>query len=151
MYIMQLRNSLIMLQLNISFIIIRSMNRKTLGLFAIPVIAAIMIVAGASTQLAIADPDGSNPQSAGIARDFGCGLFDGEGNLVITNTSHSVVTSDGSSNLKCSAQVAPPSSGHAEVLEGFGCGTLGGFTTDSHNVVSKSGKAKLSCHLEGTD
>ena len=126
------------------------MNRKTLGLFAIPVIAAIMIGAGASTQLAIADPDGSNPQSAGIARDFGCNLFDGEGNVVPADKSHSVVTSDGASNLKCSAQVAPPSSGHAEVLEGFPCGTLAGLTTDSHNVVSKSGKAKLTCTIEGT-
>ena len=127
------------------------MNRKTLGLFAIPVIATIMIVAGASTQLAIADPDGSNPQSAGITRDFACGLFDGEGNLVITTISQSVVTSDGASNLKCSAQVDPPLSGHAEVLEGFLCSTLGGFTNDSHNVVSKSGKAKLTCHVEGID
>jgi len=147
---MQLGSSLIMKQLNITFIIIRSMKTKTLGLFAIPVIAAIMIGVGASTQLAIADPDGSNPQSAGITRDFGCSLFDGEGNIVPATASHSVVTSDGSSNLKCSAQVAPPSSGHAEVLEGFLCGTLAGLTTDSHNVVSKSGKAKLSCQVEGT-
>ena len=126
------------------------MKTKTLGLFAIPVIAAIMITSGISAQLAIADPDGSNPQSAGIARDFGCLLFDGEGNLVLADKSHSVVTSDGATNLKCSGQVTPPSSGHAEVTEGFGCNTLAGFTTDTHNVVSKSGKAKISCQIEGT-
>ena len=127
------------------------MKTKTLGLFAIPVIAAIMIGAGASTQLAIADPDGSNPQSAGITRDFGCSIFDGDGNLVGANgATLSVLTSDGSSNLRCTGDVTPPSSGHTEVMEGFLCGTAAGLTTDSHSIVTKNGKSKLSCHVEGT-
>ncbi len=127
------------------------MKRKTLGLFAIPVIATIMIVAGASTQLAIADPDGSNPQSAFITRDFGCGLFDGEGNVVTADSSHAVVTSDGSGNMKCTAKgVTPPPSVHAEVLEGFLCSTPAGVTTDTISVVTPKGKSTLSCQVEGT-
>ena len=80
------------------------MKTKTLGLFAIPVIAAIMIGAGASTQLAIADPDGQG-ESAFISRDFGCGLFDGNGGFVITfDGTLSVVTHGQTAILKCQIQ-----------------------------------------------
>ena len=123
------------------------MKTKTLGLFAIPVIAAIMIGAGASAQLAMADPDGTNPQSASIIRDQGCYLFDGDGNLVHADANHAVITQSGKTTLKCTADVAAPSSGHAEVQKGFECGTNLGFTTDSHSVVSASGKSTLICRV----
>jgi len=127
------------------------MKTKTLGLFAIPVIAAIMIGAAASAQLAIADPDGSNPQSAFIFRDLGCGLFDGNGNGVTADASHAVITSDGAGNLKCTAKgVTPPPDGKALVMEGFLCGTPAGLTSDTHSIVTPNGMSKLSCMVEGT-
>lgn len=124
------------------------MKTKTLGLFAIPVIAAIMIGAGASTQLAIAYPDGSNPQSAFISRDFGCGMFDGNGDFVLaTDGTLSVVTHGQTAILKCQVFGVPNDTGDAVVTTGFNCGTFLGPTTNSRNVVSEDGNATLICKV----
>ena len=124
------------------------MKTKTLGLFAIPVIAAIMIGVGASAQLAIADPDGSNPQSASISKDFGCGVIDGNGIGFFTpDGTISVVTHGATSILKCQASGAPNDTGRAVVISGFGCGTFLGFTTDTLNVVSEDGNVTLICRV----
>lgn len=93
---------------------------------------------GASTALAA---------SAEINKDFSCALFDGNGNLVVTDQSHSVVTQSGNSTLKCSADVTPPRSGQAAHFSGFGCNTFLGFTNDSRETVSASGKATLTCRV----
>jgi len=106
-----------------------------------------MISTGISAQLAAADPDGSNPNSAFIIRDLGCSMSDGDGNLVFADTDHSVITTSGKNNFRCQATVAPPSSGHAEVRRGFGCDTDLGFTTKTHSVVSDLGDATLTCHF----
>jgi len=123
------------------------MKTKTLGLFAIPVIAAIMIGAGASAQLAMADPDGTNPQSATITRDLGCLLFDGNDALVFADADKVVVTSSGKATLKCSGDVTPPPDGKAHVMKGFVCSTPLGFTTNSHSTVSASGHSTLTCRV----
>jgi len=122
------------------------MNRE-LGISAIFSIAAIMIGAGISTQMVAADPDGSNPQAAMITRDFGCLLFDGNDTLVAGDSSKAVVTSSGKHNVKCQADVTPPPDGKARVLEGFLCNAFGVLTTDTHSVVSPSGKATLTCRV----
>ena len=125
----------------------KPMTRQKIALFSIPVIAVMMISTGISAQLAAADPDGSNPNSAIIIRDLGCLLFDGEGNQVAADTDHSVITVSGKNNFKCQATVAPPSSGHAEVMKGFTCITDLGPTTLSRNVVSDEGDVTLTCHF----
>jgi len=107
----------------------------------------MMISTGISAQLAAADPDGSNPNSAFIIRDLGCVLFDGDGNLVAADTDHSVITTSGKNNFRCQATVAPPSSGHAEIMRGFSCFTDLGFTTNSLSVVSDLGDATMTCHF----
>ena len=85
--------------------------------------------------------------SATITKDFGCGMFDGNGGFVISDASHSVVTSSGNSTLKCSAKDVPNSTGGSVKFEGFGCNTFAGFTTDSREIVSTSGNATLTCQV----
>ena len=124
------------------------MKTKTIGLFAIPVFAAIMIVAGVSTHLALADPDGSNPNSASISRDAGCSLFDGEGNSVSADGSISIVTHGPTTTLICHADTGVPTpDGKAAVQSGFLCGTYLGITTDTHSTVTPDGLSTLVCRV----
>jgi len=124
------------------------MKTKTIGLFALPVIAAIMIGAGTSMQLAAADPDGSNPNSASITRDAGCALFDGNGNLTIADGSLSIVTNGPTTTVICQADTGVPTpDGKADVMRGFDCGTFLGLTTDTHSVVTPDGKSTLVCRV----
>ncbi len=123
------------------------MTKTKLGLFAIPFIATIMISAGISAQWAAADPDGSNPQSAMIIRDFGCLLFNGNDVLVFADSSKTVITDSGKRNLKCQGDVLAPSDGKAHVLKGFPCNANGVLTTDTHSTVSAAGKSTLICKV----
>ena len=124
------------------------MINKKLAFMAIPVIAAIMIGTGASTQLAIADPDGSNPQSAFILKDFGCGVFDGDGNVIPTSEGTiSVVTNGPTTILKCQASGIPNTTGSAQTFKGFLCNTFLGATTDTSGVTSKGGEATIICRI----
>ena len=115
--------------------------RRLIILFALVTLFGVMTVG-----VAQADPDGSNPNSASISRDFGCNVFDGDGNLVFTTGSLSIVTSSGHTTLKCSADVEN-TTGKAQVMKGFGCNTFLGFTTNSHSTVSASGKSTLTCRV----
>jgi len=81
-----------------------------------------------------------------VINDFGCGLMDGDGNFAFADASHAVVTSSGNSTLKCSATVAN-SQGKAVNYNDFLCGTPLGLTTDSHETVSASGQATLTCKV----
>ncbi|GAA4744209.1 hypothetical protein [Flavisolibacter ginsenosidimutans] len=81
-----------------------------------------------------------------IANDFTCGLIDGDGNFAFADASHTVITSSGNSVLKCSATV-PNSTGKAVNYNDFLCGTFIGLTTDSHETVSASGQATLTCKV----
>ena len=85
--------------------------------------------------------------AASINKDFTCGMFDGDGGFVVTDASHSVVTSSGNSTLKCSAKGVANSTGGSVKYEGFGCNTFLGFTTDSREIVSTSGNATLTCQV----
>jgi len=108
--------------------------------------AALLFGAGlVTTGAASADPG----NGAFIARDFGCGLSDGNGGFAFTDTSHSVINVS-NSVTKCSTTVTPSVTGHAVNYSGFGCGVElrdGTFVTtfDSHETVSASGQATLTC------
>ncbi|WP_426671116.1 hypothetical protein ACPPVU_07750 [Mucilaginibacter sp. McL0603] len=83
---------------------------------------------------------------AAVINDFGCGMFDGNGNFVFTDMSHAVVTSSGNGMIRCEATVGN-TTGQAVVYSGFECGTFAGVTTQSHETVSASGQATLICHF----
>src|SRR5579864_6580960 len=85
-------------------------------------LASAMLLTGvvlATTGAAGADPGNGN--GAFISNDFGCGLFDGNGVLVFTDTSHSV-RNVSNSVTKCSATVTPSATGQAVTYSGFVCG-----------------------------
>lgn len=82
-----------------------------------------------------------------------CGLLDGNGKIVLTNSSHSVVTQSANGNrvLKCSVK-GVASTGRAVHFDfnntGLKCdvGILEiKLTANWHNKVSKSGNATLTC------
>jgi hypothetical protein len=112
-------------------------------------LAVVPLLAGAVT-LATAGVASADPvNGAYIANDFGCGLGDGNGVLVFTDTSHSVINVS-NSVTKCAATVTPSATGKAVVVSGFGCGVElrdGTFVTtdDSRETVSASGQATLTC------
>ena len=64
----------------------------------------------------------------------------------------STSSSNGNINLTCSADVPPPISGRSEVFSfsntGELCNVSGNPTEDWHQIVSASGKARLSCHFK---
>ena len=113
--------------------------RRLIILFALVALFGVMMVG-----VAQADPDGSNPNSASISRDFACGLFDGDGNVVLADGSLAIETSSNHATLKSSADVAN-TTGTAQVQRGFACSEL---TTDTHSTVSASGKSTLTCQLD---
>jgi hypothetical protein len=119
---------------------------RKLVLFA-SLVAAMVALGVSGVGTAGADPGNGN--GAFIANDFGCGLGDGNGVLVFTDTSHSIINVN-NSVTKCSATVAPSVTGHAVTSSGFPCGVElrnGTFvaTTDSRETVSASGQATLTC------
>ncbi len=99
---------------------------------------------------------------AAVIIDFdGCSLLNGDGNAVVLTDQAVTITAQSNQdnyNQICTADVAPPSTGHAAV---FNTDNTGGAecaivinadretvsTTDWHEVVSASGKAKLLCHF----
>lgn len=86
---------------------------------------------------------------AGITKDFGCNVFDGYGGLVTTYESINVTNHGGNTTLVCKATDVPTPGGSAIVTSGMACNTIGGgFTTDSHNVVSPNGNATLRCQVK---
>lgn len=121
-------------------------NKNILKTSSILSIAALMFAA-LSTQVATADPSGSNPKSATITRDAGCFLFDGNDALVFASKDKAVVTNSGRTVLKCQADVTPPPDGKAHVMTGFDCYAAGTLTTNTHSIVSASGKSTLTCRV----
>ncbi len=76
--------------------------RRLITLLALATMFGVMMVG-----VAQADPDGSNPNSAFIRRDFKCALFDGYGDIVKIDGdgSLSIVANRHHTTLKCSADV----------------------------------------------
>lgn len=115
---------------------------------AVMVVASLTAALGCVGVLGASPAFAHSPKAARINKDLTCVLLDGNGNPVLTNRSHSVVTSSGNTTLKCSVKhVTPSSTGHAAHFKGFGCFTLIGFTTDSRETVSASGNATLTCRM----
>jgi hypothetical protein len=87
----------------------------------------------------------SATEGAVVINDFGCGMMDGDGNFVYTEASHAVITPSNNTTLKCSVTGVANSTGKAVNYKDFLCGTPLGLTTDSHETVSASGNATLTC------
>lgn len=83
--------------------------------------------------------------------DFGCNLLDGNKNPVSTDRSHAVVTSSGTSMLKCQVENVPNDTGRAVQWDyantNLLCSTYGGLTEDWKITVSASGQATLTCKV----
>jgi len=86
--------------------------------------------------------------AAGIDKDFGCTVFDGNGNAYFSNDGISVVNNGGNTLLVCKAKDAPNDTGMAVRFVGFGCNTYGGFTLESSNLVSADGNVTLRCEIK---
>ena len=80
----------------------------------------------------------------------GCGLLTESG--FASGDVHQVATSSANGNIKvsCSTDLEPTSTGRSIIYNydntGMLCTALGNPTDDWHQVISRSGKAKLTCH-----
>ena len=120
--------------------------RRLITLLALATMFGVMMVG-----VAQADPDGSNPNSAFIRRDFKCALFDGYGDIVKIDGdgSLSIVANRHHTTLKCTADVENWT-GKSQVQRGFLCNTHLGHTYDSHSIVSANGKSTLTCRMKAS-
>ena len=84
--------------------------------------------------------------AAGVQKDFGCGMFDGYGNFLVTFESINVTNHGGNTTLVCKATDVPTPG--VVKTTGFPCGTGGGLTTNSVNHVSAGGNATLRCQVK---
>jgi hypothetical protein len=98
--------------------------------------------------------------------EISCSVFDGNGDIKEINNPaiggdamvQAVLTPSGNSKISCSGSLpldAAPALGRAVVWDfestGIMCSTTYGLTTDWHNVVTKSGRVTLTCHVtDGT-
>ena len=121
-------------------------------LIAATLVAAIVVFLAISGggQVAKADNNG-----ASVFKDFGCGLFDGDGGFAFTTVgTHSVEITNGNRITVCKASDVPNSTGKAVHWDfdnkGVLCGVAGGATSQWDETVSASGEATLRCHLNGS-
>jgi hypothetical protein len=82
---------------------------------------------------------------ATVTKEFGCVIISADSGLsadVFTTESHTVTTPSGNTNFICHFEV--PEALQGEVgkgtikNQGFGCGTLAGFTTNTKAVTNKN-------------
>ena len=110
----------------------------------------VLLIAGALCVIGANRVSAARMDAAVHIDDFACGLFDGNGALVITNDSSVVITSSGNGNLNCQADVTPSATGKAVHYDfdstGLLCGTINGATDKWHETVSANGNATISCH-----
>jgi hypothetical protein len=108
-----------------------------LTLSAVALVASLSVSTRASSAGAI------------VIKDELCGLFDGDGGVVMGSGSIQVTNQGGFSLLKCSVKNVPNSTGRAVRYDfastGMPCGTANGSTEDWQEVVSASGNATLTC------
>ena len=116
------------------------MKTKTIGLFAFPVLAAIMI--GSAIMPAFAENN-----AATVIKDVGCFLAEADGGPAVTTESLVVSNNGGVTVLKCWFDDVPNDTGKAKNFSGFLCGTPFGITTDTKSTVSASGQAVLTCKI----
>ena len=129
------------------------MNRKQiLSAITISALSAILLAWAPTTAYAGADPPFG--MRADILNDFNCGVpgADAGGNIIfggITTDSKEVTANSktGVVVLKCKLKGGVNDSGVDQEFFGFGCGTTGGFTTDTHASVSAEGNIMMTCKL----
>jgi len=121
------------------------MSPKKYGLFAIPVIAAIMIGSAIAPVYA---------EAAVITKDAGCVLFDGDGNLVAPPGKDVRVTTNsaaGTTKTSCMAKDVANDTGKTQKFNfdntGIQCLADGVSTENWHAVVTRSGVSILTCHF----
>ncbi len=127
---------------------------------ALSVLAAAVVVVSAKSS-ALADAP------AVVITDTPCLFLDGNGFLALASESQAVVTDSGNSKITCTGQVTPSSSAQGAVHWNFDntgrlCSTSRGLflpthhrppfpvTRDWEEVVTPSGQATLSCHINGS-
>lgn len=82
----------------------------------------------------------------------GCWMFSEFG--FVRGDVHQVSTSSANGNIKvsCSQDLEPTSTGRSVIYNfdntGIMCGALGNPTDDWHQVISRNGQAKLTCHYK---
>ena len=117
------------------------MRRKFQGLAVVVAAAALLAMV---PSLGLAAP-------ATVVNDAGCVMYDGNFNLVVlTFDSLSVGTASDNCNstIQCKASgVTPSDTGKTVKFNGFVCSTGFGLTTQTQEVVTKSGHASLVCHV----
>jgi len=111
---------------------------------------AILLAVGAITLVA---PSLANAEAAVVVTDAGCGMLDGDGNFVASESSLSVTTNSANCNgtLTCKAKGVTNTAG-TTVKFNFAstdllCSTPAGLTEQWQEVVTKSGQASLVCHV----
>ena len=118
-----------------------------------------LLLASAAALFALAAPMAHAARAVVINPAGGCGLADGNGNLVFTTDSKAVVTQNNNSNtmFQCQADVPPSASGSAARLDfastGIFCGVYTShgldITEQWHETISASGQATLICLVTG--
>ena len=98
---------------------------------------------------ALAADDNANDNAAVRIEDAACLFLDGNGDVAVANTSHTVITNPGTLVLICHEPNVPNDTGRAVRWNfentGGTCGTLAGTTEDWTLVITPSGRATLTC------
>jgi len=93
------------------------------------------------------------PNSAVVIHDFGCNVFDGDGNLTFTEGTVNVVTYKGVGHIICKAKGVANSTGKAVHWDfestNVPCNIIGlGLTNNWKATISAKGNSSLVCHLK---
>jgi len=116
--------------------------KVSIKLFA-PLCAICLLTSGS----VLADPAGVTIE------DDHCFMLD-EFNGFVQGDLHQVEASSSNGNIKvsCSQDLEPTTTGRSVIFNydntNIMCGAMGNPTDDWHQVISRSGKAKLTCHYK---
>ncbi len=127
---------------------------------------AIVLLALAAVMLVSTRSSAKADSPAVVITDFGCTFLNGNGFLAFASDSQIVVTESGNSKLTCTGQVTPSATAQGAVHWNFDntgllCSIPRGLflhhhrpplplTRDWEEVVTPSGQATLSCHINGS-
>jgi hypothetical protein len=114
--------------------------------FSIKSSIAICAVCFLTTGVVFADP------AEVTIQEDGCDMFSEFG--FVRGDLHQVSVNSANGNIKvtCSQDLEPTSTGRSVIYNydntGIMCGALGNPTDDWHQVISRNGQAKLTCHYK---